>query len=51
MGTEAAGAAAGASNARGPVLLALLQGAVSLGLLALASDPQQPGLAAAGRRG
>ncbi len=41
-GTEAAGAAAGASNARGPVLLALFQGAVSLGLLAHASDPQLP---------
>ena len=41
MGIEGARAAAGASKARGSVLLALLQGVVSLALLALASDPAQ----------
>ena len=41
MGTGGARAAFGASNARGPVLVAFLQGAASLGLLALSSDPQR----------
>ena len=40
METDGASAVAGASNARGPVLVACLQGAASLGLIALASDPQ-----------
>ncbi len=40
MGTDGARTVAEALKARRPLLVALLQGAVSLGLIALASDPQ-----------
>ena len=50
MRTDGARPVAEASKARGPLLVALLQGVVSLGLIALASDPQtlvwQPPVAA-----
>ena len=42
MRTDGARPVADALKARGPLLVTLLQGVVSLGLIALASDPQTP---------